>query len=353
MSVIIYRYNTSPYSAKIENVLLFKNILYEQVNVANVLPRPEITDLLGLTHRRIPILAIGNDIYCDTSARASFPPSQNYGTIFPNKKHGGGGDTGLIKAFVFQWVDETLFPLGVGLVPWASIPPAFPQRSRIQAMVAQRGNFPQLAIQPFGSPALHLQSAHPANPQQSLLEEQLSDGRDWLFETQTPSLADISVHFLLVWIKHRIPGSETVLDANTIPKLLEWLARMTDCIEQLKQKQPAIPELSGSDAAAQIVAAAFEPYTVVGFNEREAERLGLKVGDEVSVSRNDDTGASAFEFTSPMVEGWSAHKFGTVGKLVALNREEFVIETTGSAGLVRCHFPRIGFATRLVSELKK
>lgn len=31
-----------------------------------MLPRPEITDLLGLNYRRIPVLAIGNDVYCDT-----------------------------------------------------------------------------------------------------------------------------------------------------------------------------------------------------------------------------------------------------------------------------------------------
>ncbi|KAF7373564.1 Glutathione S-transferase [Mycena sanguinolenta] len=317
MSVIIYGYNTAPYSAKIENILLFKNIPHEQVKVAAILPRPEITDLLGLAHRRIPILAIGNDIYCDTSLIASalerrFPASQGYSTIFPNKKHGGGGDTGLIKAFVFQWVDETLFPLGVSLVPWASVPPAF--------LKDRETLFPGGHIDP-------------------LLASRGAVVRwwDWLFETQTPSFADISVHLFLVWFKHHIPGSETLLDANTIPKSLEWLARMTNYIEQLKQRQPAIPELSGSDGAAQIVGAAFEPYAVVGFNEREAERLGLKAGDEVSVSRNDDT----------------VHKFGTVGKLVALNREEFVIETQGSAGVVRCHFPRIGFTARLVSELKK
>lgn len=30
-----------------------------------ILPRPDLS-LLGITYRRIPLLAIGNDIYCDT-----------------------------------------------------------------------------------------------------------------------------------------------------------------------------------------------------------------------------------------------------------------------------------------------
>jgi hypothetical protein len=40
-------------------------------------------------------------------------------------------------------------------------------------------------------------------------------------------------------------------------------------------------------------------------------------------------------------------KHPTVGKLVAMNCEEFVIETNGSTGsVIRCHFPRLGFSIR-------
>ncbi|KAJ7904484.1 hypothetical protein B0H14DRAFT_2327820 [Mycena olivaceomarginata] len=321
MSVIIYRYDTSPFSIKIDHVLLLKNIPHEKVNVANVLPRPEITDLLGVTHRRIPILAIGNDIYCDTSLIASalerrFPASQGYGTIFPNKKHGGGADTGLIKVRV-------LFGHGVGLVPWDLLPATFIKDREtlmpgghidVQAAIAGQGK------------ALSLLSSNMA-----LLEEQLSDGREWLFETQLPSFADLSVHFMFAWIK-RLPNTASLFDASTVPKSLEWFERMENYLEHLKQSQPTVSELNGSDAAARIAAASFEPYSVVGFDAREAERLGLKAGEEVSVTRDD----------------YIAHIFGTVGKLVALNKEEFVLETKGSAGLVRCHFPRLIFTARPV-----
>ncbi|KAF8195933.1 hypothetical protein K438DRAFT_1719319 [Mycena galopus ATCC 62051] len=331
MSVIVYRYNASPYSIKIDHVLLLKNIPSSQVTVANVLPRPEITELLGITHRRIPILAVGNDVYCDTSLIVSalerrFPASAGYGTIFPNKKHGGGADTGLIKAFVSQWVDSTLFSLGVGLVPWESLPPTFVKDRETQ----------------LGLPVSPSQNAfaHPRHRRSvlcyTLILTQLSDGREWLFETDLPSLADVCVHFIFSWIK-RLPGAESLFDANTIPKSLEWIARLTAHLEHLKQTQPAVSEITGSEAAARISEAAFEPYAAVGFDAREAERLALKPGDEVSVTREDDI----------------VHKFGTVGKLFALNREEFVLETQGSVGLVRCHFPRIGFAARPVSELKK
>ena len=53
------------------------------------LPRPEITDLLGIKYRRIPILAIGNDVYCDTRLIApvlerEFSPQEGYGSLYPN-----------------------------------------------------------------------------------------------------------------------------------------------------------------------------------------------------------------------------------------------------------------------------
>ncbi|KAJ7498962.1 hypothetical protein FB451DRAFT_1203674 [Mycena latifolia] len=329
MAVVLYRYDASPFSVKIDNVLLLKNIPHQMVIVQNMLPRPEITDLLGVGYRRIPILAIGNDIYCDTSLIASaldrrFPSSNGYGTIFPNKKHGGGADTGLVKAFAKYWADATLFPLAPALLPWEKLPAAFiKDRStlrgpiNVQAMVASRGT------------ALSMLSTHLA-----LVEEQLSDGREWLFDTELPSLADVSVHFIYNWIKP-FPGVDSLLDASTFPRSLEWLARLTGYLGRLKQRQPTVAKITGQDAAARIAAAPFEPYSVVGFDAREAARLGLKAGDVVSIAP-DDTGRN----------------FGTVGKLVALNREEFVIETRGKAGLVRCHFPRLMFTARLASESK-
>ncbi|KAF7359219.1 Glutathione s-transferase [Mycena sanguinolenta] len=279
MSVILYRYDASPFSVKIDNVLLLKNIPHEKVNVASMMPRPEISDLLGITYRRIPILAIGNDIYCDTSLIASalerrFPKLRGYGTIFPNKKHGAGADTGLIKAFSKYWPDTALFPLAPVHLPWDKLPPQFvDDRSKlrgapinVEAMVAQRGK------------SLSMLSTNLA-----LIEEQLADGREWLFDTELPSLADISVHNVYGWVK-TLRGVESLFDANTFPKSLEWLARLTAYLGRLKQAFPKVPKITGKDAAARITAASFEPYNVVGFDEREGARLGLKAGDEVSIT---------------------------------------------------------------------
>lgn len=52
---------------------------------------------------------------------------------------------------------------------------------------------------------------------QSLLEEQLSDDREWLFDTETPSLADVSVYFIYNWIR----WNKELFDVKKFPKSLK------------------------------------------------------------------------------------------------------------------------------------
>jgi len=168
----------------------------------------------------------------------------------------------------------------------------------------------------------------------SLVEEQLSDGREWLFDSELPSLADISAHFVFAWAKSLPMGTE-LFDAQTFPKSLKWLAGVTAHLERLKESQPAPGKVTGTDAASIITSSSFEPLDVVGFDEREASRLGLKAGARVSITPDD-----------------SGRDYPTLGTLVALNREEFVIEVKASGGILRCHFPRVMFTAVLVAQAK-
>ena len=87
------------------------------------LPRPEVMELLGIGYRRIPLLAIGNDVYCDTTLivpqlEKHIPPSPAFASVFPPRKDGGKIDCGLIKAFAMAYGDKTLFPLGGSILPY-------------------------------------------------------------------------------------------------------------------------------------------------------------------------------------------------------------------------------------------
>lgn len=52
---------------------------------------------------------------------------------------------------------------------------------------------------------------------QALVEEQLSDGREWLFDTEQPSLADVSVFFPLDWIRWK----KDLFDAKKFPHAVQ------------------------------------------------------------------------------------------------------------------------------------
>ena len=98
--------------------------------VGMTMPRPELSDHLGVTYRKIPVLAIGNDVYCDTSLIAPalekrFPASQGYGTLYPPRVGGGKADTGLALVLKMYWSDRTVFPLAVTGIPWKKFPQEF------------------------------------------------------------------------------------------------------------------------------------------------------------------------------------------------------------------------------------
>lgn len=323
-AVVLYRYDGSPFSEKVDHVLLLKSVPHQIVQVSSMLPRPEITDLLGLNYRRIPILAIDNDIYCDTSIivptleRRFNAVTGNYGTIFPRRKNGGSADTGLVQAFTRHYADTALFPLATAFVPWEKVPKAFiddrsalrGQPINVGAIVASRGR------------SLSLLSA-----QLALIEEQLRDGREWLFDTESPSLADVSVHYIFAWLKTFRPA-RPLFDETKFPNALKWLTRLSQTLDKAK-KEYSPQRINGTDAARSIASGPFEPYHAVGFDELEAGRLGLKSGQVVAIIPDD----------TPKLPP-------TVGKLVSLSTEEYCIEVQGAAGLFRCHFPRIGYTAR-------
>ncbi|KAF1354067.1 hypothetical protein EJ07DRAFT_66449, partial [Lizonia empirigonia] len=55
----------SPYGQKIRAALAASGISFQRSDQPMVLPRP-ILEKLDITYRRIPLLTLGKDIYCNT-----------------------------------------------------------------------------------------------------------------------------------------------------------------------------------------------------------------------------------------------------------------------------------------------
>jgi len=81
------------------------------IPVPSMLPRPLLTSTFALTYRKIPVLAIGRDLYCDTSLIIEalehfFPATQGWGSVYPQFE---GLDEwiykGLVRGFASFWTD--------------------------------------------------------------------------------------------------------------------------------------------------------------------------------------------------------------------------------------------------------
>ncbi|THH11719.1 hypothetical protein EW145_g458 [Phellinidium pouzarii] len=285
--------------------------------------------MLGIGYRRVPILAIGNDVYCDTSLISSvidrhFPENQGFPALFPQRKDGGKADTGMIKAFCTFYVDRPLFNLASSSLPYKKFTAEF---------IEDRGKW-------FGAPVdiEVMTSRQPAiksllSSHMSLLEEQLADGREWVFDTVAVGYGDISIYAVYGWVI-RFRGMREVLIEDKFPNSIAWMGRMADLVKAKREANaPVINKIQG-DAAAKIIASAGLQSTEIGFDEEEAGRLGLQHGLLVSVAPDDN-----------------ATNYPTIGKLTGLNREEFILEVSGTAvSSLRCHFPRFNFSARVVRE---
>lgn len=63
----LFSYPQSPYAQKIHFLLSAARIPYTDLVQPPVLPRPDL-EALGITYRRIPLLAVGRDVYADSAA---------------------------------------------------------------------------------------------------------------------------------------------------------------------------------------------------------------------------------------------------------------------------------------------
>jgi hypothetical protein len=68
---------------------------------------------------------------------------------------------------------------------------------------------------------------------------------------------------------------------------VQWLARVTAHLQSLKSSLPKPTLLKGAEAADTIIRDAHEAYDVAGFDDVEAQRLGVQRGATVKVAPED------------------------------------------------------------------
>ena len=107
--ILLHQYASSPFAEKIRVCLGIKGLAWGAVDQPVIMPKPELVALTG-GYRRIPVMQIGADIYCDSQLivrelERRFPEL----TLFP------AGDSGLIQATAL-WTDRVVFQTAVAII---------------------------------------------------------------------------------------------------------------------------------------------------------------------------------------------------------------------------------------------
>ncbi|CAF0793916.1 unnamed protein product [Adineta ricciae] len=92
--LILHHYESSPFGEKIRLALGLKNLHWRSVINSVVPPRPFLTPLTG-GYRRIPVLQIGADIYCDKLPKEFIDDRKRFAPGFELNKETSGANLSL------------------------------------------------------------------------------------------------------------------------------------------------------------------------------------------------------------------------------------------------------------------
>lgn len=298
--LLFHHYDASPFSEKIRLCFGHKGLAWRSVVQPQIMPKPDLVPLTG-GYRRIPVLQVGADIYCDSQAIARVLERLHpEPTLFPD------GSEGLCFATSF-WADRLLFQAAVPVL-FSRIGPAVPEAFIEDRRQLMGGTLDFRAVMAAGPLFADQLRAHV-----SLLEDQLRGGREFLLGTAF-SLADASA-FHPVWFLLGMPPTREILDE--FPAVRAWAERLRAVGHGRRSECP--PE-----EALRIARDSRPAGSTVSRDERDPN--GLAPGMRVRVVP-DDYGFDPVE-----------------GELVASSPHEIVVRRESpEVGEVVVHFPRAGF----------
>src|SRR5690348_1964676 len=107
--LFLHHYPRSPFAEKIRTAFGIKGLHWRSVVQPRMAPKPDLTALTG-GYRRIPVMQIGADVFCDT--RCILRELEHR---FPTPSLYPAGTTGTAN-MIAAWADRELFAASLGLV---------------------------------------------------------------------------------------------------------------------------------------------------------------------------------------------------------------------------------------------
>jgi len=302
--LLFHHYDASPFSEKIRVCFGHKGLAWRSVIQPQIMPKPHLVPLTG-GYRRIPVLQIGADLYCDSQLIAGvLERLQPAPTLFPALA-GGAGSEGVTFA-VALWADRLLFQAAVPVL-FSRLGPAVPEAFIEDRRKLMGGNLDFRAVMAAGPLMVDQLRAHVA-----LLEAQLAGGQPFLLGAAF-SLADASAYHP-VWFLLSMPPTRGLFDE--FPGVRAWAERVGAVGHGRRSECPPEEALR--------IARDARPTATPARDERDPN--GLAPGARVRVVPDD----YGFDPVEGELVASSVHE-------VALRRE------APEVGEVIVHFPRAGF----------
>ena len=295
--IIFHHYALSPFSEKIRRILAVKGLPWRSVDQPIMMPKPELVALTG-GYRRIPVLQIGADVYCDTALIARCLEARHPSPgVLPAEQ---AGLIGMIE----DWADHRLFFQCVPPVIRAiyeQLPPGFlDDRAAMSPALTKDGLF-KAAPQAWTQAQLSLDR----------LERQLT-GTDFLLGEHF-TLADAACYNPIWFLKN---DAALFAEVQARPALAAWFKRIE-----------AVPDAQVQEmTTAQSLAVARDSKPLATPSSAALTGVDYAVGEQVAVGA-DDYGPEQ-----------------TSGRVTAISAESVTIEREDPAlGAVAVHFPRAGY----------
>lgn len=299
-SLVFHQYAMSPFSEKIRKIFALKGLTYRSVDQPAWMPKPHLTPLTG-GYRRIPVLQIGADVYCDSALIArTIERECPEPSIYPPGMVAAAEATAL-------WADKLLFFAMVPLVFTAMaemIPPAlFEDRRKM---------FPQMSLDSLRAA---VPGARGALLSACAAVEASLEHHPFLLGDAF-SVADAALYHTL-WFVRADPVAATTIFSR--PALASWFGR----VEAMGDGNPQ--PMTGEEAMA--LARSSQPAAAAATDRDDP--TGLRIGMRVAIC-SDDLPSDAFTGTLSLL---ADHE-------IAIERED------PDVGRIQVHFPRAGYHVR-------
>jgi glutathione S-transferase len=299
--ILLHQYEISPFSEKVRVALGIKGLEWYAVEEPVIMPKPELTALTG-GYRKIPVMQIGADVYCDSQIIL-----RELERRFPEPSLFVGGDRALGWGMGL-WTDRPFFQSAVAVI-FGSAGDAVVDEDFKKDREALTGR-------PFDTE--QMKAAVPVMKEQlraqlDWLETQLADGRPFLMGAD-PGIADVNAYYNLAFVRWLTPQGAALIDAFEC--VAAWEARIRGIGHGSRHELDREAALDIAKRSTSTEEASTDP----------GEPNGRKVGDRVTVMA-DDYGRDPIE-----------------GEIVSSSAQHIAIKRSDPrVGEVTVHFPRMGF----------